>query len=278
VRMIENHRARTFLFWALLLIVASFIFSPAKGSAQSDEQVRKLDKKVITIWIGTSVDKNMIAKAMEPFEKKTGIKVVRAGDATNSSAVPYLRDVLSGKADAAVVAISFEEWRDEAKKHGVTDADLHKITSRVVGRDVIDLIINKESGMKTLTPEQIKSAFSGTSKSWAEFGGEPVDIHPVAAKNKFGIINIFRKQAMQNAELAPNVIDVTSYADVLKKVETVPGAIGFGPKGTRSDKVTLITAHEVGRPATLITNGRPSREVQELINFLQNEGPALFHN
>jgi phosphate transport system substrate-binding protein len=50
------------------------------------------------------------------------------------------------------------------------------------------------------------------------------------------------------------------------------GAIAIGPQGMLDDTVKSPETPEISRPITLITKGKPSPDVQKLIDFIKGEG------
>ena len=58
-----------------------------------------------------------------------------------------------------------------------------------------------------------------------------------------------------------------------ENVETNPGAVGFVPVNLLSDKATTIKTEPIGRSIYLFCVGKPSPNLQKLIDFIRNEGP-----
>src|SRR4051812_22626391 len=90
-----------------LAVTLSFIVYADSAAAEAP---------TIRLWISTSVNQNILSKVKEPFEKKTGIKIISVGDSTNTPATLYFKDVLDGKADAATTSVDFEDWVEQMRK------------------------------------------------------------------------------------------------------------------------------------------------------------------
>lgn len=259
-------------FQRLVFMLRNSIFFASlalfSAPAQSEE---------IKMWISTSVEANIMSKVREPFEKKTGIKIVTAGDNKGVSGPTYYKDVVTGKAEASANSGAYEDWVSEAKKKGgVTDADVAEITYRVIGHDVMLVFCNKDVGVTSLTLDQVKGLFVGSIKNWKEVGGADVPMKIIfPASVKVSSFGTFKKLLLKDKEFGAPVTDVKDYAEMIKVIGQTPGACGFGATGLNTEGTLTMKTPALGRPSILITKGRPSAKVQKLIDFIRSEGSKL---
>lgn len=222
----------------------------------------------IRIWISNSAAP-IFGKIQGPFEKSTGIKLVSVGDPQKTNAVDYFKDVISGKAEAAVSSNSFTSWSQVMKEAGVQVPP--EITHRVIGHDTLNIVVNKGTGVSELTEDEVKSIFLGKVTNWKQVKGADLPIKVVMVPGKKGTTEYVETQILAEQKPPAGTINVNDWQEMLDKVAGTPGAISYGVSNTaKSTKVTSVKVQPVlGRPMTMITRGVPSENVQKLIEFIR---------
>lgn len=229
--------------------------------------IRVFAEEIIILGAGQAPTENILKLIKEPFEKATKIWVYF---------IPYgpkvaLMELEKGKVDAALGGLSFEDWMNfmEVEGAGVKDPSvLHHVT---VGKDKIKVLIHKNNPVSKLTKEQLKGIFTGKITNWKSLGGKDMPIIVVWTKFLGGNY-LFIKTVINGEPLTKNVIEVATSVDARQMIISKPGAIGLGPLAIVSSTIKSPKTTEIERPITLITKGKPSPNVQKLIDFIEGEG------
>lgn len=206
------------------------------------------------------------AKIKGPFENATGLKL----NVATRGAVGLLKDLDTGAVEASVAGMPFQDWMDIATREGykIPDKDAYKY--RVIGKDLIRVIVHKDNPLKKLTKEQLKAVFSGKAANWKDVGGKDQEIILFRSTSMPGPQAIFQKQIMEEEPYAKTFKDVATLNDVEKQVAQIPGATGLVSRVHES--VFAPEIPDVGRPITLITKGAPSANLLKLLDYMRGQG------
>jgi len=234
--------------------------------------------KEIKLFTASTVYTNILSKIEGEFKKRKGITLTYVNDPKQSSnALDNLRTVIDGKAEAGTTSIAFDEWSALAAKNKLSMKD-HQITHRVIGKDIIDVLAHKGVGLKKISFADLAKVFSGEAKNWKEVGGADVPI-TIFVQEKAAARNIvFKKKVLPNgAELSPARKDIVKNDELLSLVAKTPGAVSFlAAEQIKGDVINIDTPEEIARPITLITKGKPSQNVLDLVDFITSaEGRQL---
>jgi phosphate transport system substrate-binding protein len=222
----------------------------------------------VIVGAGAAPTENVFAKIKDPMEKSIGLKL----NLISSGPVQALKDLDQGKVQAASGGITFGDWMKMMEKEGSPVADPSVYKHRVIGKDIVKLMANKDVKIATLSRDQLKSIFTGKVTNWKEVGGPDLPIVIVLGSKIPGTQAVFQKQMMDDEPYAQKTMEATTAADVKEKVQGTPGAVGLGPISLVDDTISSPEIPEVGRPITLITRGEPSAEVAKLIEYINGEG------
>jgi phosphate transport system substrate-binding protein len=249
--------------WIKRAVFACFmLFSSFKASAETE---------VINIMVGHSPYANLIAVYGPGFEKETGIKLnIIGGDSVGNSATDSFRHVLSGKAD---IGGSGVYWNDYAKlmlKEGVPQSEIDLITHRILGSDVMKVVVNEKVNLEKVSMAQLSDLFSGKIKNWKEIGGPDELVVPIIQTQLPGTTAFFKKTVLKTLEFAESTTKVPTNYEMLELVAKKPGAIAFCsslmPEAAKTK--TLKTEDEISRPLTLITKGKPKESVLKFFKYI----------
>lgn len=208
----------------------------------------------------------------EPFLKETGIKLVynqreHLRKQYPSLTIVYFKDVIEGSADAAVASSSYEEWAKLVQKEKIDIPS--DITHRVIGRDYMLVAANKDCGVTSLSLDQVEKLFVGAIKNWKELGGANHPVTILHAAEKTGLRTAFGKLIMKGKDYGANSMDFKTVDELRKKMATMPGALTYDTSSPKEADIIEIKTPPIGRPATLITKGRPSAKVEKFVNFIR---------
>lgn len=233
-----------------------------------------LGSDVIKIGAGAAPTENVLKKIQEPMEKAIGVKIV----IVDNGPFEALVDLDKGKLDAATGGVSFPDWMKMMEEKGYAIPDKGAYKHRVIGKDLIKVVIHKGVTVGKLDKEQLKSIFTGKIKNWKEVGGGDVPIKVVYGMKIPGTQSVFQKQIMDGAAYTKESIEATNAPDVKEKVKGTPGAVGLSPLTLVDGSVNAPEILEIGRPITFITKGEPSPAVVKMLDFIRGEGKKYLAN
>ena len=184
-----------------------------------------------------------------------------------------------GEADGAAIAFPAEEWLKKAKAEGYQPKDIKEYKSRVIGRDLMVIIKNKQNSVPKLSKAQLKKIFSGEAKNWSELGGGNQPIVVIYHGKLVGLNKYISESLLGGAELSKAAKVLTEPTDEIKfvKAEVVKqaGGIAFVPEGAKDESIGAFETEPMGRPITFMTLGVPSEKVLKLLDFISKQGSSL---
>jgi len=160
----------------------------------------------------------------------------------------------------------------------------------VIALDGLAVIVHPSNRLRALTVEQVRNAFAGRVRDWAQLGGTPGPIVLHARDDRSGTYDTFRALVMGDVALSGAATRYESTAQLAAAVAADPRAIGFvglaGVDGARalalSERGTVPLAPDALSVATedyvlarrlfLYSRERPRAEVQALLDFVLGPG------
>lgn len=241
---------------SLFFLVISFLFADFSNAQE------------LKIGAGAAPTENILKPIKEHFEKATGIKL----NIIASGPKIALQDLEKGAVDAAAGGLSFEDWMELMKREGAEVKDPASLNSVVIGKDRIVVLIHKDNPVNKLTKEQLEGIFTGAITNWKDVGGKDMPIIVVWGKLIPGTNSMFVRHILGGKSVLKDVLEATTAEDVKQNVAANIEAIGIGPVAIVDNTVKAPEIPEVSRPIILITKGKPSPNVEKLINFIKGEG------
>ncbi|NTV50165.1 MAG: solute-binding protein [Geobacteraceae bacterium] len=242
----------------LFISTAIFLTLLSAASASADE---------VKIATGHTIIKRILDPVRSAFREKTGIDI----HIFFNDPVPALAELERGNADAAGASLSLEKWLELAKREGVAVKDPAAYNSYVPATEKLMIMVNSGNRIKALSKEQLKGVFTGKILNWKEVGGDDAPILVVWPSVSSGALVIFKATIMDNEPLVKDVFDVETIADTPDAIAATPEAIGI-VTGTETEPGIKEIAPATERPLTFIYKGKPSPNLQKLLDFLRSEG------
>ena len=249
---------------AVLVAAAFFILN----------QVSPCMAEEVKIGAGAAPTENVFKKIMGPMEKSIGVKVVLVSNGPSDA----LKDLDKGSVDAASGGVTFPDWMAMMDKEGYQIPDKSAYKHRVIGKDVVKVLTNKDVTVKQLSKDQLKGIFCGTAKNWKEVGGPDKPIVVFLGTKIPGTQSVFQKQAMDGSAYTKDAKEAATAEDLKAKVAATAGAVCLGPASIVDGSVNTPEIPEIGRPITLITKGEPSPGIVKVLEYIRGEGKKLIDN
>jgi hypothetical protein len=105
----------------------------------------------VKIGSGAAAVENIFNKITEPMEKATGVKLMVVA----SGPVQAIKDLDAGTIEGAVGGVTFPDWMAMMEKEGYPIADKSLYKNRVIGKDLVKVITNKDVTVSALSKEQL---------------------------------------------------------------------------------------------------------------------------
>ncbi|PWB84964.1 phosphate-binding protein PstS 1 precursor [Methanobrevibacter woesei] len=159
-----------------------------------------------------------------------------------------------------------------------------------LGQDGIVMAVNPSNSVSDLTTEQLQGIFSGEITNWNEVGGADGEINVITREEGSGTLDAFESIVMGDKELKSDAVVQSSTEAVKQSVAQDPNAIGFVSYAHMSDDVKSLNVngvapsdatiadgtYELQRPFLFLTNGEPTGDVKEFIDWvLSDEGSKV---
>ena len=158
------------------------------------------------------------------------------------------------------------------------------LTSFVVARDGVAVIVNPLNPASNLTLDQIRDIFNGKITNWKEVGGQDGTITVVSREAGSGTRSSFEK-IVGNVKLTSNALVQDSNGSIRETVASDPKAIGYLSHGLVNDKIKALTVdgnpctveavlagkYALVRPVFLLTKGAPQGNTKAFIDFVLSD-------
>lgn len=214
------------LMMGALAIVLTLAACGSNGNNQgaSNSTANNTEKKLSgsILAVGSTALQPLVEQVGQEFmadAKYSGIQVQVQGGGSGTG----LTQVAGGQADIG----NSDVFAEEKLKDG--DADKAKdLIDHQVAVVAISVVTNKDTGVDTLTKQQMVDIFSGTVTNWKEVGGIDEKIVIVNRPSSSGTRSTFEKYALGTKveDMAGAILEESS-GTVRKIVSETPGAIGY---------------------------------------------------
>lgn len=235
------------------------------NSSDSNEQVK-------IVAVGSTALQPLVDAAQESFVQENPnyqISVQGGGSGTGLSQVEA-GAVTIGNSDV------FAEERDGVDASKLVD---HKVA--VVG---MAPIVNKDTGVKDITKQELIDIFTGKITNWNEVGGKDQKINVVNRANGSGTRATFEKWGLDGATPIQSQ-EQDSSGTVRQLVSQTPGAISYLAFSYLDDSTQALSidgvepkeenvadnSWKIWSYEHMYTNGKPSPEVQKFLDYMMTE-------
>jgi phosphate transport system substrate-binding protein len=258
-KIIMKSRLRKFY---ILTIVAAFSFFGIFTSSctEAAEQV--------VVGTGVTAAYNIFFRIQDPMQKANDVKLVILA----RGPIQSLKDLDTGMVQAAVGGVSFGDWMTMMENDGYAVKNKQAYQPQVIGKDIIQVITNKDVPVSSLTKGQLAGIFSGRTKNWLEIGGPDRTITVFTSAKSPGTQFVFQKEILDGTAYAPEIINLTTDGELKTRVRSTPGAIALATQGQIDESVNVPSIPVIERPITLITRGNPSQQLDKVLSFIKGAG------
>jgi phosphate transport system substrate-binding protein len=134
-------------------------------------------------------------------------------------------DLLAGKADFWMASrpINAAELAHAAPLGAITAPE----QEHVIALDGLAIIVHPSNPISSITVAQVRDAFSGRIRDWAELGGRPGPIALYARDDKSGTFDSFNAMVLRGAAISPSARRYESTDQLAADVAADPRGLGF---------------------------------------------------
>jgi phosphate transport system substrate-binding protein len=228
---------------------------------------------------GLTFYKDVVEPNAQLIKDRTGLQIKYAGPTTGLGI--FL--LVEGRAKAAFALDTLDESIKQA--HAVAK---EQRTPIVIPRDLVYkqfatdklvMVINKQNPVTSISKAQFKEIAAGRIANWKELGGPDLPVKVITGTPTTATRLVVERQALDGQAFAAGAAEVRTTAEELKRVSHDPGAIGFISEryvSAPGSNVKMVSGPTASRPWAVVTVGKPSPDVQKLIDFLLSaEGQKL---
>jgi phosphate transport system substrate-binding protein len=151
-----------------------------------------------------------------------------------------------------------------------------------VAYDSIIPVVHPSNSIADITTAQLKAIYKGEITNWKELGGEDRKIVVSSRDTSSGTYETWEEKVMEKERVAPSAQIAASNGAIVQTVSTNKNAIGYIGIGylnasvkalsvngvTGSEETTLDGTFPISRPLFMFTNGWPTGDVLNFINFV----------
>jgi len=163
------------------------------------------------------------------------------------------------------------------------------LTSVVVARDGIAMVVHPSNPISNLTTEQVRGIFNGGIRNWKDIGGKDAPITVVSREAGSGTRTSF-EQIVTGIHLTKDAVVQDSNGTIRETVANDANAVGYLTHGVINEKVKAVTvdgkdctteaimagAYKLVRPVFFLTKGAPDGVAKDfIVHVLSAEGQAI---
>jgi phosphate transport system substrate-binding protein len=159
------------------------------------------------------------------------------------------------------------------------------LTSTVVARDGIAIIVHPTNPLVDLTAAQARAVFSGAITNWKDLGGPDKTIRIISREEGSGTRKSFQKLVLGDAKLSPNALFQNSNGTIREAVASNPDAIGYLSIGLVDKRVKSVSysgvaatnanvknsTYPLARPIFFLTKGEVRPGAKAFIDYILSE-------
>jgi phosphate transport system substrate-binding protein len=224
--------------------------------------------------------------AEEYMKKNPGRKVQVTGGGSGTG----IAALISGTTDIADAsrAIKEEEIAKVRERFNVVPSETP------VAKDGVAIYVNDSNPVRQLTPEQLKSIYTGDVTNWKQVGGSDAPIVLYSRENSSGTYVFVKEHVLKNEDYAPNAQTLPGTAAVVNAVAKEKNGIGYGgaayAKGVKEVRIVgkdgqawapsaenvKSGKYPLSRSLFMYVRGKPAGGAKEFIDFcLSPAGQAI---
>lgn len=159
------------------------------------------------------------------------------------------------------------------------------LTSTVVARDGIAIIVHPKNPLADLTSAQARAVFTGAVTNWKDLSGPDATIRIISREEGSGTRKSFQKLVLGDGKLSPNALFQNSNGTIHEAVASNPDAIGYLSIGLVDSRVKSVSyngvaasnqnakngTYPLARPIFFLTKGHMRPGTKAFIDYILSD-------
>ncbi|KPK28874.1 MAG: phosphate ABC transporter substrate-binding protein [Nitrospira bacterium SG8_3] len=151
-----------------------------------------------------------------------------------------------------------------------------------VAYDCIVPVVHPSNSVMNLTMDQLKAIYAGEVKNWKEVGGPDSPMVVISRDTSSGTYEVWHEKVMNKERVFPGALLQASNGAIVQAVSKNKNAMGYIGLGyldesvkplmvnkiKGSEETTLNGTYPISRPLFMFTNGWPTGDTLNFINFV----------
>ena len=257
----------------IVIAATALIFTLSSGLAFAGNLVIKGSTTVLPI----------AQKAVEAYMKENpDVKITLSGGGSSNG----IKALIDGSTD---IANASRFIKDKEVKKAVGN-DIFPVAFAIAYDSIIP-VVHPSNPIDAITTDQLKAIYKGEIKNWKELGGPDLKIVINSRDTSSGTYETWEGKVMKKERVTPAAQVMASNGAIVQAVSNNKYAIGYigigylnssvkpltvnGVEG--SEKTTLDGTFPISRPLFMFTNGWPTGETLDFINYVLNPKTGQNH-
>ncbi len=227
----------------------------------------------VSIWGSTTCQKTFLEPGREEYKTATGNDIKTFGVGTGKGMLALFAGKTKVAAVSSPLASAIKSAQKAARKKGREVVIPDNLIFHEISKDVIVPIVHKSNPVTSLTFEQLAKLNTGAIRNWKDVGGPDMPVNVITSHAGSATRAVFQKKVMNKADYIADATIVKSTRLELQRVSQDKHAIGAVSQKFYSQtpgETKIVQTDEISRPLALITIGKPSPEVQQLIDYFRS--------
>jgi phosphate transport system substrate-binding protein len=253
------------------------------SSIAEKEKIEK-EKKVITIK-GSDSELNLLKFFADEYKANRPSLVMNISGGGTSHGIKAL---INNETDIAIASrVITDEEAASAKEKGVNPVPF------IIAQDIVAIITHPETGVDSLSLAQLSKIMEGKILNWKELGGIDLSI-TIYGRDKHSGTRYYLQDKLGIKKFPKNYVELEGNSKIIETVHKQRGSIGYvnvgsivNEEGKPTNKIWAMNLYidnnlacspyenqrikygeyPLVRPLIQYTNGKPTNQLLEFINF-----------
>jgi phosphate transport system substrate-binding protein len=204
--------------WIIIGVVAVIVVAAVGGVALMGNDEPAKERTTVTEQGSDTMLELMTILAENFYDSQDSAQV----DITGGGSGVGIEALIKGNIDVAQASRAMKSSEIAAAKENGTDP-----VEFSVAIDGIAIIVNEGNGVSTLTMDQLRGIYNGTTTNWNQVGGTDMVITAYGRQSTSGTYQYFKETVMKNENFSSGVSQETGNAAIAVKVQQTSGGIGY---------------------------------------------------
>ncbi|HET7729669.1 MAG TPA: substrate-binding domain-containing protein [Usitatibacter sp.] len=220
-----------------------------------------------------SAKKRLFGPTEAALKAATGLEIKQVGANSGTGLITVSEGRAAVSATSAPLEETIEAARKDALEKGKTYTPPPNLVFHEIAQDRIVVVVNRDNPVKALNKAQLKEIFTGRATNWKQVSGPDLPIKVITGTPGSGTRVHLQRDVLGTSEWAAGIAEMRTSADELKAVGLDKGAIGaVGEEVVNANAggSRVVPGYVLARPVGFITMGKPTPEVQKMLDFLKS--------